>query len=876
MQKTLVLAEKPSVGREIARVLGCKTNKNGSIHGEKYIVTWALGHLVTLADPEHYGNIYKTWSMETLPMLPKKMELEVIKQTSKQFLHVCSLLKRSEVSSVVIATDAGREGELVARWIIMKSGVKKPLKRLWISSQTDKAIKDGFANLKDADDYYTLFMSAQARAEADWYVGLNVTRALTCKFNAQLSAGRVQTPTLALIVNRENEIRKFRPKDFYTITAKFAGFSATYADEKGNSAIFDKETADKILSDIKDKPFKVLDIKRTKKRTLPPALYDLTELQRDANKLYAYSAKQTLSFMQSLYEHHKLLTYPRTDSRYITNDIVPTLGDRVKAVNFGEFAPHASAVIRGRKNISKSCVNNAKVSDHHAIIPTELSGALAQLSPEERRIYSLVVKRFLVSFFEPYEYESLKITLKCENYTFTATGKAVINQGFKAVYDLPSEDEADEPSITLPVQGAALNAQTAMLSKKQTTPPARYTEATLLSAMENPSKFISDLKMKEIMQKSSGLGTPATRADIIEKLFDCFYVERRGKDMYPTSKGIQLIGLVPEKLKSPELTANWEEKLEQIRSGKTNIGRFISEIKDYAAQLVNDVKFSEEKYIHDKFIEWGVRFVTVVDHADSNDPSNKKNRQITGLTNEWYLEDLSNNIKKTFNTKRKCGDFVGSFAPFGYLKQRDMNNVIHLIIDPIASEIVKRIYNDYINGLGLRTIAKGLNDDKVLSPSEYKWNNGEYINIPTKKYENTVLSKSGGYIIKCNYFNENLKSGTTINHICKIDCDNNLINNIELKLHKSNSINIFYTTDNIEESDILNSFNTDIWIKVDNVIPSNVKYIWCCYKVEKKYEELFTSFELNIEKNQDRSIGSVLKCSLYYVRGRESYGRNQT
>ena len=288
--------------------------------------------------------------------------------------------------------------------------------------------------------------------------------------------------------------------------------------------------------------------------------------------------------------------------------------------------------------------------------------------------------------------------------------------------------------------------------------------------------------------------------------------------------------------------------LKDCENGKINV--VLCKSQDRFARDIEII----EKYIHDKFIEWGVRFVTIVDHADSNDQSNKKNRQITGLTNEWYLEDLSNNIKKTFNTKRKCGDFVGSFAPYGYLKQRDMNNVIHLIIDPIASEIVKRIYNDYINGLGLRTIAKGLNDDKILSPSEYKWNNGEYINIPTKKYENTVLSKSGGYIIKCSYFNENLKSGTTINHICKIDCDNNLINNIELKLHKSNSLNIYYITENMEEAEILNSFNTDIWVKVDTVIPSNVKYIWCCYKVEKKYEELFTSFELNIEKNQDRSI----------------------
>ncbi len=288
--------------------------------------------------------------------------------------------------------------------------------------------------------------------------------------------------------------------------------------------------------------------------------------------------------------------------------------------------------------------------------------------------------------------------------------------------------------------------------------------------------------------------------------------------------------------------------LKDCESGKINV--VLCKSQDRFARDMEII----EKYIHDKFIEWGVRFVTIVDHADSNDPSNKKNRQITGLTNEWYLEDLSNNIKKTFNTKRKCGDFVGSFAPYGYSKQRDINNVIHLIIDPIASEIVKRIYNDYINGLGLRTIAKSLNDDKILSPSEYKWNNGEYINIPTKKYEDLVLSKTGSYVVKFSYFNDNLMSGTIINHICKINCSDDLINNVELKLHKSNSLSIYYTIRNVEEQAIVNSFNTDIWIKTEDIIPNNSKYIWCYYKTNKKYEELFTSFKVNIKKNQDRSM----------------------
>ncbi len=598
MSKILVLAEKPSVGREIARVLGCKKSSNGALFGDKYIVTWALGHLVTLADPEHYGNEYKTWSMETLPMLPKRMDLEVIKQTGKQYSVVRSLLHSKDVASIVIATDAGREGELVARWIIAKSGVKKPIKRLWISSQTDKAIREGFANLKDGRDYENLYKSAQARAEADWYVGLNVTRALTCKFNAQLSAGRVQTPTLALIVNRENEIRKFVPKDYYSVRADLGGFKVTYCDKNGNTAIFDRAKAEEIQKN--SNRFTVSEVKKTLKKKTPPLLYDLTELQRDANKIYGYSAKQTLSLMQSLYEHHKVLTYPRTDSRYLPDDVVPTLTDRIKAVNTGEYTKAAADILRNKRKISASCVNNAKVSDHHAIIPTEEGVILSSLSPEERRIFDLVVKRFLTVFYPSYEYESVKVTFTANGNNFTASGVKVINEGWRSVYNTADDDE-DEGSESLPdiKQGATYPCIKSEIKTLKTTPPARYTEATLLSAMENPSKFIKDEKMKEIIKQSSGLGTPATRADIIEKLFSAFYIERSGKDIFPTSKGIQLISLVPDDLKQPELTAKWEENLEKIAKGTAKFDVFINDIKGYATSLVSQVKSSDAGYVHD-------------------------------------------------------------------------------------------------------------------------------------------------------------------------------------------------------------------------------------------------------------------------------------
>ena len=363
MAKTLVLAEKPSVGKELARVLGCRRGADGYMEGDRWIVTWALGHLVTLADPDVYDKKLEKWSMEDLPMLPEKMKLVVIPETSRQYKVVTGLMKRGDVSDLVIATDAGREGELVARWIMVKAGWNKPAKRLWISSQTDRAIREGFANLKPAKDYDNLFKSAQARSEADWLVGLNVTRALTCKYNAQLSAGRVQTPTLALVVAREEEIRRFVPKEFYGLCAELEGFRATYKDENGNARSFDREKMEQLLKQCEGKEAVITQISKMRKMTPPPAAYDLTELQRDANRKYAYSAKETLNLMQSLYERHKALTYPRTDSRYISDDVVPTLPDRLRAVAQGEYKELAWAVQRKKPLQTKYLVNNAKVTD---------------------------------------------------------------------------------------------------------------------------------------------------------------------------------------------------------------------------------------------------------------------------------------------------------------------------------------------------------------------------------------------------------------------------------------------------------------------------------------------------------------------------------
>ena len=602
MAKSLVLAEKPSVGRELARVLGCRGGGEGYLEGDRWVVTWALGHLVTLADPEVYDKTLEKWSMDTLPMLPQPMKLVVIRETSKQYGIVQRLMKRGDIAELVIATDAGREGELVARWIMQKAGWNKPTKRLWISSQTDKAIREGFANLRPSKDYDNLFRSAQARAEADWVVGLNVTRALTCRHNAQLSAGRVQTPTLALITAREEEIRRFTPKEFYGLQLQLDGFRATWRDEKGNSRSFDREAMERLARACEGGQAVVTQLTKMRRQTPPPAAYDLTELQRDANRQYAYSAKETLNLMQSLYERHKALTYPRTDSRYISDDVVATLPDRLRAVMQPPYRELAQRIMRQRPLQTKYLVNNAKVTDHHAIIPTEEQPSLYDLTGPERNIYDLVVRRFLAVLLPPHEYEEISLTLQVGQLRFTAAGRRVLEPGWRAAYDrqLASEDEPDaEPVQTLPAleKGQRLQVRGVRVTTGKTAPPARYTEATLLTAMERPQT--EDKELQKILQQTSGLGTPATRADIIEKLFASFYIERHGKELVPTSKGIQLVSLAPEELRSAALTARWEDRLARIACGEEQDRAFVAEMRIFATRLVEAVKASDAKFTHD-------------------------------------------------------------------------------------------------------------------------------------------------------------------------------------------------------------------------------------------------------------------------------------
>lgn len=609
--KSLVIAEKPSVGRDIARVLRCNKNINGALEGDKYIVTWGLGHLVTLADPEEYDDKYKEWKMEHLPMLPHKFELVVIKQTGKQYQTVKTQIHRNDVSEIIIATDAGREGELVARWILEKANNKKPVKRLWISSVTDKAIREGFLKLKDGKDYENLYQAAVARAEADWIVGMNATRALTCKYNASLSCGRVQTPTLAMIAKREEDIKKFVPVPYFGLIGRVNGLTLTWRDVKAkNTTTNDKKQIEELKEKLTGREGIVTEVSTVLKKSYSPGLYDLTELQREANVRYDFSAKETLNIMQRLYENHKVLTYPRTDSRYLTTDIVGTLKERLEAINTGPYKKLAAVLTRKPIAANASFVDDQKVSDHHAIIPTEQYVNLENMSSDERKIYDMVVRRFLAVLYPPCEYEEATIKVEAGGEEFIAKGKIIKSAGYKEIYEnisdeasLKEENGNTQENQKLPkiAKNDILKPIVFTITEGKTKPPAYFTEATLLSAMENPIHFLEqkDKELVKTLGETGGLGTVATRADIIEKLFNSFLMEKRGKDIFITSKGKQLLNLVPEDLKKPELTASLEMKLARVAKGSLKKQDLMKEMTDYTKEIVEEIKTGEGNFKHD-------------------------------------------------------------------------------------------------------------------------------------------------------------------------------------------------------------------------------------------------------------------------------------
>ena len=567
--KKLILAEKPSVARDIGRILNANEKKKNYLEGKNYVITWALGHLLGLKMPEDLNKKWEKWQLETLPMLPKFIGTKPLPKTRSQLKTIENLVKRKDINEIVIATDAGREGELVARWILQYVHANKKVTRLWISSQTDKAVKQGFKELKPSEKYDNLYESALARATADWLVGLNVTRALTVKYQDNLSAGRVQTPTLALVRRQEEKIEKFMPQKYYRIALRL-GNQTAYMKQKNIYAIKERDEAEKKKRHLDNFKGQIRNINSKVKREAAPLLYDLTELQREANKRYGYSAKKTLSLVQSLYEIHKVVSYPRTDSRYLSNDIKSTLMERLQAIR--KYDSRAEESIKNKaKVILKKVFNDSKVTDHHALIPTEQVPNYSKFSADEQKIYNLIVSRFLGIFAQPYTVEELRVVVTFDKDEFIFVGKKVLDYGWK------NKDASEEVALNL--KKDTIVSPNFTVEEKLTTPPSPLTEAGLLAQME---KF--------------GLGTPATRAEIIEKLVKSELMERTGHALRVTPKGKQLLNLVNKELVSPKLTAKWEKQLEDIAHGKMKSQKFIGDIKNDTKRLVGEVKNSKEDY----------------------------------------------------------------------------------------------------------------------------------------------------------------------------------------------------------------------------------------------------------------------------------------
>ena len=601
--KKLVIAEKPSVGRDIARVLKCGKNGEGYLYNDEYIVSWAVGHLVTLWDPEEYDPNLKRWRKETLPILPDELKLKAIQSTKKQLNVLKKLADDKEVESLICATDSGREGELIFRYIYDIIKCKKPFERLWISSMTDKAITDGFAKLKAGAEYDKLYQSARCRSEADWLVGINASRAFTIRYNVLLSIGRVQTPTLAIIVARQQEIDSFESHDYWELEANLGTYTGLWFDEKNNNdtKIFEKKTADEIIARVKGKQGVVSLVEQEEKKTPPPLLYDLTELQRDCNKKFGMSAQETLNTAQDLYEKRKLITYPRTDSRYLSDDMIPQLTEIARKLQgINEYSQMADYVTSLQKlPITKRIVDNTKISDHHAIIPTNGRLRTDGLSDREAKVFDLVVRRFLSVFYPHYVYSTTKIVTDINSDTavdkFVTRGTTVLAMGWKALERADKEKKGKKDTeVVLPdvKQGDTFDLKAIKANKKKTKPPQPYNEATLLSAMENAGRFVEDEALKEQL-KDSGLGTPATRAAIIERLIQVGYVKRSGKALVPTEKAVKLISVCPPELRSAETTGKWEKGLSSIAKGKMEPERFMASIRRYVCFLVDNADKSQ-------------------------------------------------------------------------------------------------------------------------------------------------------------------------------------------------------------------------------------------------------------------------------------------
>jgi DNA topoisomerase III len=613
MGKTLVIAEKPSVGRDLVRVLpGAFTKAEGYLEGPEHIVTWAVGHLVQLADPDEYDDRFKKWRMADLPIVPERFKLVVRDERSKKQMNVVKrLLGREDVEIVVNACDAGREGELIFAYIYEKAGVRKTVKRLWLNSMTTEAIKDAFGSLRAGADLASLEAAARSRSEADWIVGMNATRAATIRlrssFDGAVSLGRVQTPTLAILARREEEIKAFKPEPYWVVDASFdpsEGPRGRRYDGRyhagANPRIKSADEATAIVAACEDQTGEITKLEKTKRSERAAMLYDLTSLQRDANSRFGFSARRTLGAAQRLYEEHKALTYPRTSSRFLTSDmageikpIARLLGDQREYAQASKYVLGLDVLPLGR------VVNNAKVTDHHAIIPTRAERhPVEKMNPDDRRIYDLVVRRFLAIFHPDAVFENTRVETTVAGHVFRTRGKVMLVPGWRGVYGEEAdadgaarsdEDEGREQQLPRLDQGEAVDVKEVGSEEKETKPPRRYTEGSLLAAMETAGKLVDEEELREAM-KDSGIGTPATRAAIIERLLQVGYVERDGRALVVTEKGLNVIRLLGEHaLTSPDMTGEWEHRLARIETGEDSREAFMGDIVRFTQDTVGEL-----------------------------------------------------------------------------------------------------------------------------------------------------------------------------------------------------------------------------------------------------------------------------------------------
>lgn len=585
----VVVAEKPSVAKEIAKVIGASEKKHGYYEGNGYQVTWCIGHLVELRDAQEYDDRYSKWSIDDLPIIPRSFEYKVSSDKTEQFNVIKNLINNSTADTIIEATDAGREGELIFRLVYHQAKCSKPVLRLWLNSMTDTAIREAFADLKPWEEYDNLYDAALSRQQADWLLGINLSRLYSCKYNTGLACGRVQTPTLKLIVQREQEIENFVPTPYYVVEADLGDFKAKYQTDN-------KALSQKIVDTCKLKTAVVNLVEKNDKKQKSPLLFDLTTLQKEANTLFGYTAKETLDYTQDLYER-KLVTYPRTDSRYITSDLKAPVETLINSFKTNGVLKDIDKSMYEGINVGK-LVNNAKVSDHHAILPTE-NLSLAELQGLSENLYNiciLIVYRLIITASREYKYISTKVYLDICGYEFTANGQKVVDYGFKyfdkkmreALGKKPTgSDDQELPEL---VKGDTRVVKNIEALEKFTTPPSRYTEASLLDAMETCGKYIEDEELKDIMSSCKGLGTPATRDGIIESLLRSKYIVRKGKNLIPTNKGVAFIGVATDRVKDPKLTADWEYQLSGIQKGTETRDLFIKDVIGFIQIYTEEVK----------------------------------------------------------------------------------------------------------------------------------------------------------------------------------------------------------------------------------------------------------------------------------------------